>query len=67
MPLSSHTHSCLLDASFVLDCYALAISSLCNENELVTYEEAQSLDFWMAVMQSEYDAIIKNGYYPMRI
>ena len=39
----------------------MAISSPCNESELLTYEEAQSSYFWMAAMQSEYDAIVKNG------
>ena len=60
-PLASCTCLGFHDASYASDCYALAVSSLCDESEPVTYEEAQSLDFWMAAMQSKYDAIIKNG------
>ena len=33
---------------------------MCNEEELVSFEEAQSSKKWMDAMQIEYDAIVKN-------
>ena len=39
----------------------MVVSSLCDENELVTFDEAQNSKNWMAAMQSEFDAIMKNG------
>ena len=41
-PLSSRTRSCSHSVSYVSDCYALAISSLCDESKPVTFDEAQS-------------------------
>ena len=55
VPLSSCIPVSLHNASY---CYALAVSSLCNESEPITCEEAQSLDSWMVAMQSKYDAIV---------
>ena len=46
-------------ASYVNDCYAL-VASLCNEEELVTFNEAQKLENWMPAMQLEFDALVKN-------
>ena len=60
-PLSYRTRSGSHGASFASDCYAMAASSLCDENELVSFDEAQNSGNWMAAMQSEYDAIMKNG------
>ena len=60
-PLSSCTCSGLHNASYASYCYTFAICSLCNESDLITYNKAQSIDSWVASMQSEYDAIIKNG------
>ena len=59
-PMSSCTCSGSQHVSYVLDCYALAVSSLCNEEELVTFNEAQNSENWLAAMQIEYDAIMKN-------
>jgi transposase InsO family protein len=60
-PLSYRTRSGSHSASFASDCYAMAASSLCDENEPVSFDEAQNSENWMAAMQSEYDAIMKNG------
>ena len=35
-------------ASYVSHCYALAVSSLCDEFERVTFDEAQNPENWMA-------------------
>ena len=51
----------LISASYVSDCYALVVSSFCDESELVTFDEAHNSKNWMAAMQSEYDAIMQNG------
>ena len=51
-PLSSHTRSCSHSADFALDYYALAISSLCDEDESATFDEVQNSDNWWATMQS---------------
>ena len=32
-----------------------------DEEELVSFEETQNLENWMAAMHFEYDAIVKNG------
>ena len=58
-PLTSRP--CSGSASYALDCYALAVSSLCDENEPVTFHEAQNSKNWMVAMRIEYDAIVKNG------
>ena len=47
-------------ASYALKCYALAISTLCDVKESLSFNEAQNLKNWMAAMQSEYDALIEN-------
>ena len=60
-PLSYRTRSGYHSASFASDCYAMAASSLCDENEPVSFDEAQNSKNWMAAMQSEYDAIMKTG------
>ena len=59
VPLSYRTGS--HSASFASNCYVMAASSICDEKELVSFNEAQNSENWMATMQSEYDAIIKNG------
>ena len=61
VPLSYRTRSGSHSASFASDCYAMAASSLCDENEPVSFDEAQNSENWMAAMQSEYDAIMKTG------
>ncbi|MCO5593221.1 hypothetical protein L7F22_047228 [Adiantum nelumboides] len=47
-------------ASYALDCYALAVFSLHDVEEPLSFDEAHNSKNWMAVMQSEYDALIKN-------
>ena len=59
-PLSSRTRSGSHSADYASDCYALAVSSMCDEEELVTFNEAQSSKNWMVAMQAKYDAIVKN-------
>ena len=39
----------------------LVVSSLCDEDEPVTFDEAQNSKNWLVAMQSEFDAIMKNG------
>ena len=51
----------LKNVSYASDCYALAVASLCDEKEPVSFDEAQNSENWMAAMQSEFDAIFKNG------
>ena len=60
-PLSSRTRFGSQNTSYASDCYALAVSSLCDEDEPVTFDEAQNSENWWAAMQSEFDAIMKNG------
>ena len=60
-PLPSRTRHGSHDASYASDCYALAVSSMCDEEEPVTFNEAENSKNWMAAMQSEFDAIVKNG------
>ncbi len=59
-PLSSRTHLGSHSAHHVLDCYALVVSNICDE-ESISFNSAQNSKNWMAPMQSEYDAIMKNG------
>ena len=60
-PMSSRTHSGFQHGSYASDCYALAVSSLCDEEEPLSFDEAQNSENWLAAMQNEYDAIMKNG------
>ena len=60
-PLSRRTCSGSQHVSYASDCYALAVASLCDEEEPVSFDEAQNSKNWMAAMQSEFDAILKNG------
>ena len=60
-PLSSCTRSGSHSADYASDCYALAVSNMCDEEEPVSYNEAQNFENWMTAMQCEYDAIMKNG------
>ena len=40
----------------------MAVSSLCDEEEPLSFDEAQNSENWLAAaMQNEYDAIMKNG------
>ncbi|MCO5557918.1 hypothetical protein L7F22_011491 [Adiantum nelumboides] len=48
-------------ASYASDCYALAVSSLHDVEEPLSFDEAQNSKNWMAAMQSKYDALIENG------
>ena len=59
VPLSYRTRTSCHSASFASDCYVMAASSLCDENEPVSFDEAQNSESWMAAMQSEYDTIMK--------
>ena len=45
---SFSSRTCSGSVSYASDCYALAVSSLCDENEPVTFHEAQSSENWMA-------------------
>ncbi|MCO5566841.1 hypothetical protein L7F22_020523 [Adiantum nelumboides] len=47
-------------ASYASYCYALAVSSLHDVEEPLSFDEAQNSENWMAAMQSEYDALIGN-------
>ena len=60
-PLSSCTRSGSHSADYASNCYALVVSNMCDEEEPVSYNEAQNFEKWMTVMQCEYDAIMKNG------
>ena len=60
-PKSSRTRSGFQHSSYASDCYALALSSMCDEEEPLSFDEAQNSENWLAAMQSEYDAIMKNG------
>lgn len=60
-PLSSRTCSGSHSADFASDCYALAISNMCVDKDPVSFNEAHNSKNWMAAMQCEYDAIMKNG------
>ena len=61
VPLSSCTCSGSHCTDYASDCYALAVSNMCDEEEPVSYNEAQNFENWMTAMQCEYDAIMKNG------
>ena len=60
-PLSTRTRSGFQHGSYASDCYALAVSSLCDEEEPLSFDEAQNLENWLATMQSIYDVIMKDG------
>ena len=60
-PLSTHTHLGFKHGSYASDCYALAVSSLCDEEEPLSFDEAKNSENWLVAMQNEYDAIMKNG------
>ena len=60
-PLSSRTRFGSQNTSYASECYVLAVSSLCDEDEPVTFDEAQNSENWWAAMQSKFDAIMKNG------
>ena len=49
---SHHASTSFVDHSF--------IAETCNEEEPVSFEEAQESDHWMHAMQDEYDSILKN-------
>ena len=58
--LPSRTHHSSQRSSYASYCYALVVSSMCDEEELITFNEAQNLENLMDTMQDEYDAIVKN-------
>ena len=60
-PLPSRTRRGSHHASYTHDMYAFAVSSMCTEEETILFDEAYSSKNWMAAMQSEFDAIVKNG------
>ena len=37
------------------------MSSMCDEEEPLSFDEAQNLETWLVAMQNEYDSIMKNG------
>lgn len=59
-PLSSHTRHGSEHASYASNCYALDVLIKCDDEEPVSFDEAQNLKNWKATMQVEYDAIVKN-------
>ncbi|MCO5590687.1 hypothetical protein L7F22_044661 [Adiantum nelumboides] len=59
-PLSSRTRLGSRHASYASDCYALAVCSLHDVEEPLSFDEAQNSKNWMAAMQSEFDALIEN-------
>ena len=48
-PLSSCTRLGSHHASYASDCYALAISNLCDVEEPLSFDEAQNSKNWLAV------------------
>ena len=60
-PLSSHTRLGSHHASYTYESYAFAASNMCDEEEPLSFDEAHDSKNWMAAMQAEYDAIVKNG------
>ena len=54
-PMSSCTHSGFQHISYASDCYALAVSSMCDEEEPLSFDEAQNSENWLTAMHSEYD------------
>lgn len=52
---SYHASTSFVDHSFIV------VAETCNEEESVSFEEAQESDHWMHAMQDEYDSILKNG------
>ena len=59
--LSTRTRSGSHSVDYASNCYALAVSNMCDEEEPVSYNEAHNSENWMTAMQCEYDAIMKNG------
>ena len=61
--LATPLHSCTClgsqHASYAHVCYAFVVANMCNEEEPVSFEEAQNSENWVAAMQTEYDAIVK--------
>ena len=49
-PLSTRTCSGSQHVSYALDCYVLVVASLCDEEEHVSFDEAQNLENWMVAM-----------------
>ena len=60
VPLSYRTRSGSHSVSFASD-YAMASSSLCDENEPASFDEAQNSENCMVAMKSEYDVIINTS------
>ena len=58
--LPSRTHFGSQHVSYASDCFVVAI-----EEEPVSFKEAQNSRNWMAAMHIEYDAIVKNGTWPL--
>ena len=50
-PLSIRTCSGSHSADYASDCYALAVSNMCDEEEPVSYNEAHNSKNWMTAMQ----------------
>ncbi|KAI5062667.1 hypothetical protein GOP47_0023206 [Adiantum capillus-veneris] len=59
-PLSTRTRSGSRHTSYASNCYALAVFSLHDVEEPLSFDEAQNSENWMAAMQSKYDALIEN-------
>jgi len=59
-PLPSCTRFGSQHVSYASDCFVVAI-----EEEPVSFKEAQNSRNWMAAMHIEYDAIVKNGTWPL--
>ena len=50
--LPCRTHSRSHHASYTHDNYAFIVSSMCNEKEPILFNEAHSLENWLAAMQT---------------
>ena len=61
VPLSCRTCLGAQHGSYVLNCYAMAVSTSCDEEEPLFVDKAMKWKNWFAAMWSKYDVIMKNG------
>ena len=59
-PLLGCSHSRYQHASYAYDCYAFAISNMCDNKELFMFDVAQNSNNWMVAMQMKYNVVVKN-------
>ena len=58
-PLSTHTHFETQRPYFAHNCYEFATFNTYDEEEFVSFDEAQNLESWMAIIKIEYDPIVR--------